>query len=52
MREGEGGGGELQQAGVRGKAEMECVGVFVLRWQGLKSGEERVSSTVSGVLSL
>ena len=28
------------------------MGVFVLRWQGLKAGEERVSLSVSGTLSV
>lgn len=35
-----------------GSGERECVGVFVLRWHGLKKREERVSPSVTGMLSL
>lgn len=45
-------GGQRTPAGWgQGRAEIECVGVFVLRWQGLKPGEERVGLSVSGTLS-
>lgn len=51
-REAKEGGGQRTPAGWgQGRAEIECVGVFVLRWQGLKPGEERVGLSVSGTLS-
>lgn len=47
---GVGGGGKITPAGW-GQGRAECVGVFVLRWQGLNAGEERVRLSVSGVRS-
>lgn len=50
---GRGGGGGRTPAGWgQGRAEIECVGVVVLRWQGLKAGEEWVGLSVSDILSL
>lgn len=51
VRENKGGRGGTPAGWGQGRAEMECVGVFVLRWSGLKPAEERVSRSVGGTLS-
>lgn len=50
VRENKGGRGGTPAGWGQGRAEMECVGVFVLRWSGLKPAEERVSRSVGGTL--